>query len=166
VGPGGPVRSRTLAEPVSCVATFTSTVRTDRVAASVTRVTGTMLGRSFVPSFLLQAAPWRAAVLVSTGKEPFAVAVSSDRAGCAAIASSMLGIPEDDLDLAMIDDVLRELANMTAGQLKRELAGEQTLGLPKIQDGETLLAAAGRWSHHILSSDAIQLVVSLTSTIL
>jgi CheY-specific phosphatase CheX len=125
-----------------------------------------MLGRTFTPSYRTQTAPWRVAVLVSIGPVPFVVALSSDRAGCAALASAMLGIPEDDLDLAMIDDVMRELANMTAGQIKRELANEHLLGLPTMQDGDALMSPAANWSHHVLMSDAIQLVVSLTSTIL
>jgi hypothetical protein len=137
---------------------------TDRIARSVSRVTVTMLGRTFHATALTHISPWRVAVLPVPGAKPFAVALSSDRSGCAALASAMLGIAEDELDLEMIDDVLRELANMTAGQLKHDLANDQALGLPKVQDGECLLVAGAGWAHHVLACDAIQLFVSLTSS--
>ena len=41
-------------------------------------------------------------------------------------------MPPAELDAEMIDDSLRELLNMAAGQIKGALAIDQALGLPKV----------------------------------
>jgi hypothetical protein len=136
---------------------------TDRVATCVSRVTSTMLGRTFQPSATPFAVdPWRIAILPIPGARPVTIAISSDRASCVALALAMLSIDEDSLDLDMIDDVLRELANMSAGQFKRELALDQALGLPKIGDVTSLRAPGARWNHHLLVSEQICLLVSIS----
>jgi len=137
----------------------------ERLAASVSRVTGTMLGRTFQPAATTQPPTlWRTVVLPIPGKRPISVALSSDRAGCAALAAAMLGLEEDELDVSMIDDFLRELLNMTAGQIKHELALDAALGLPRIVDGGQTFQLAG-WSHHILDSNSVNLVVSLVTQV-
>jgi CheY-specific phosphatase CheX len=138
----------------------------DRLARSVTRVTATMLGVSFrLIEPVTPVALWRTAVLPIPGARPVSVALSSDRRGCAALASTMLGMAEDDLDVAMIDDFMRELLNMTAGQIKLEMSLNQALGLPRVLDGEALFAAPSRWAHHTLDGNSIHLVVSLIAAI-
>jgi CheY-specific phosphatase CheX len=138
----------------------------ERLAAAVSRVTSAMLGLTFRPAVqTTRPGLWRTAILGIPGARPVTVAMSSDRGGCAALAAAMLGIDEDDLDLAMIDDVIRELVNMTAGQIKAELALDQVLGLPKVMDGEALFGSAHAWTHHIVESNAIILVVSLVPAI-
>lgn len=107
---------------------------------------------------------WRTAVLAIPGPRPLTVALASDRRGCAALASAMLGMDADGLDLAMIDDFMRELLNMTAGQIKLELALDQALGLPRVIDGDAVFTAAP-WAHHVLDSDSISLVVSLVGAV-
>lgn len=137
-------------------------IPSDRVARSVSRVTSTMIGKTFKVSVVQVPNPmWRTVVLPIPGKRPVTVALSSDRSGCAALAAAMLGMDEDDIGVDMIDDFLRELANMTAGQIKSELSLDQALGLPKVRDGDELFAKSGTWVHTILDSDSIQLVVSL-----
>jgi CheY-specific phosphatase CheX len=134
----------------------------DRLARSVTRVTNTMLGLTFHaidPETRVEL--WRTVVLPIPGARPVSVALSSDRRGCAALAATMLGMAEDDLDVSMIDDFMRELVNMTAGQIKRELALDQALGLPRVLDGDTLFAAPRQWTHYVLDGNSIYLVVSL-----
>lgn len=136
---------------------------TERVALCVSRVTSTMLGRTFRASATpFSVDPWRSAILPIPGTAPITIAISSDRASCVALAIAMLSIDEDSLDLDMIDDVLRELANMSAGQFKRELALDQALGLPKICDPASLHAPGARWSHHLLVSEQICLLVSFS----
>lgn len=138
----------------------------DRLARSVSRVTTTMLGKSFrVIDPATPVARWRTAALSIAGTRPVTVALSSDRRGCAALAAAMLGMDEDDLDVAMIDDFMRELLNMTAGQIKSELALDQALGLPRVIDADTVFAASAAWSHHVLDSGSISLVVSLIPAI-
>jgi hypothetical protein len=144
----------------------TDLILSDRIARSVSRVTATMLGLTFrvvVPATPI--ARWRTVVLPIPGVRPVTVALSSDRRGCAALASAMLGMDEDGLDVAMIDDFMRELLNMTAGQLKIELRLDQALGLPRVLDGDLLFASQQAWAHHVLDSDSINLVVSLLSGI-
>jgi len=141
-------------------------ILSDRVARSVSRVTTTMLGLTFrviTPSTPVER--WRTVVLPMPGVRPVTLALSSDRRGCAALASAMLGMDEDGLDLAMIDDFMRELLNMTAGQIKLELRLDQALGLPRVLDGDQLFASQQAWAHHVLDSDSINLVVSLLSGI-
>lgn len=138
----------------------------DRVAQSVSRVTTRMLGLTFRPAIsTMPIERWRTVALSIPGKRPVTVALSSDRRGCAALASAMIGIAEDDLAVDMIDDFMRELVNMTAGQIKTELSLDQALGLPKITDGDTLFAASA-WIHTALDSNSINLVVSILPGIL
>jgi hypothetical protein len=129
-----------------------------RIATSLSRVTSTMLGRTF--EVTTRAAPerWRTAMITTSGATPLAVALSSDRSGCAALAAAMLMVEEDDLELEMIDDFMRELVNMTAGQIKRELALDEALGMPRCVDE---INADLSWTHHVLSSEAISVIVSL-----
>jgi CheY-specific phosphatase CheX len=125
-----------------------------------------MLGRTFKVVVLdTPIERWRTVVLPIPGARPVTVALSSDRRGCAALASAMLGMDEDDLDVAMIDDFMRELLNMTAGQIKLELALDQALGLPRVLDGDELFASPRPWAHHVLDSQSINLVISLLSGI-
>ena len=134
----------------------------DRVAKSVSRVTSRMLGMTFhVAASAFPIEHWRTVVLPIPGKRPISVALSSDRRGCAALASAMLGMAEDDLGVDMIDDFMRELVNMTAGQLKVEMSLDQALGLPKIFDGDKLFTPGSDWTHHILDAESISLVVSI-----
>lgn len=133
----------------------------ERVANSVSRVTTRMLGLTFRPAIsTMPIERWRTVALAIPGKRPVTVAISSDRRGCAALASAMLGMAEDDLGVDMIDDFMRELVNMTAGQIKTELSLDQALGLPKIADAEVLFAGDA-WTHHLLDANSIALVVSI-----
>lgn len=139
----------------------------ERLATSVSRVTTTMLGLTFRPAVeTTRPLLWRTAMLNIPGARPVTVALSSDRRGCAALASAMLGMEEDELDCSMIDDFLRELVNMTAGQIKSELSLDQALGLPRVLDGEPMFDTPGAWTHTILDSNSISLVVSLVPKLL
>jgi len=129
-----------------------------RIASSLSRVTSTMLGRTFEVSTKEPPMRWRTAMLSISGANPVSVALASDRSGCIALAAAMLMIDEDDLELEMIDDFMRELVNMTAGQIKRELSLDEALGMPRCLDE---LSAELTWTHHVLSSESIRLIVSL-----
>jgi len=125
-----------------------------------------MLGRTFrVVDPTTPVDRWRTVALAIPGARPITVALSSDRRGCAALTSAMLGMDEDGLDVAMIDDFMRELVNMTAGQIKRDFALEQALGLPRIVDGDQAFATTVPWAHHVLDSDSISLVISVVDAI-
>jgi hypothetical protein len=113
-----------------------------KLAALVSNVTETMLGLSFAPAEAMAAHPalnWRTAIMLVDGPRPVSVGLSSDEAGCAKLAGAMFGCKAEGVDVGMIDDALRELVNMTAGLLKREMALDQALTVPAIvQDKESL----------------------------
>ncbi len=109
--------------------------KAERLAALVSNVTETMLGISFVPSPQEVAHPaldWRTAIMLVDGPRPVSVGLSSDESGCTKLAAAMFGCKVDAVDLGMVNDALRELVNMTAGLLKREMALDQALTVPRI----------------------------------
>jgi hypothetical protein len=129
----------------------------DRIATSLSRITTPMMGRTFRASTSARPEPWRAGVLRIAGARPLTIALSSDRDGCAKLAAAMLKCDERELELRMIDDFLRELVNMTAGVIRTELRLDQELGLARAGAG---LRTDIAWTHHVLGSESIRLVVS------
>jgi CheY-specific phosphatase CheX len=123
-----------------------------------------MIGRTFRLTRRQLPELWRTAVLNIPGERPMTIAMSSDREGCVTLAAAMLKCEEADLDIGMVDDFMRELVNMTAGQIKAELALDQALGLPRVIDGE-LLENTAAWTHCVLRSETIRIVVSLVAAI-
>jgi hypothetical protein len=106
-----------------------------RLAALVSNVTDTMLGISFAPSFSDEAHPsfnWRTAIMLVDGARPLSVGLSSDEIGCKQVAAAMFGMTPEGVDVGMVDDALRELVNMTAGLIKREMTLDQALTVPHI----------------------------------
>jgi CheY-specific phosphatase CheX len=136
----------------------------DRIATATSRVTHTMIGRTFRLTRRQLPELWRTAMLSIPGERPMTIAMSSDREGCVTLAAAMLKCEEGDLDIAMVDDFMRELVNMTAGQIKAELSLDQALGLPRVIDGE-LLENTAAWTHCVLRSETIRIVVSLVAAI-
>jgi hypothetical protein len=118
----------------------------DKLAALVSSVTETMCGLSFSPAGAPQplSGHWRTAALSIEGKKPIVVALSADPDSCSAIGAAMFGCPADTIDVGMMEDVLRELVNMTAGQIKRVLALDEALGLPRIVTETDLMKAVDR----------------------
>ena len=125
-----------------------------------------MLGLTFrAAAPAIRVERWRTAILPMPGARPVTVALSSDRRGCAALAAAMLGRAEDGLGDELINDFMRELVNMTAGQIKLELSLDQALGLPRMIDGDVLFSSRHEWTHHVLDGDSIHLVVSLLQAV-
>lgn len=121
--------------------------KAERLAALVSNVTETMLGISFAASEGVQAHPslnWRTAIMLVDGPRPVSVGLSSDETGCAKLAAAMFGCKPDGVDVGMMNDALRELVNMTAGLLKREMALDQALTVPKIVDDKDSLEEIAR----------------------
>jgi hypothetical protein len=109
------------------------------LATLVSNVTETMCGISFEPAYgvdPIETTCWRLAVLPFKGLRPIRILLSSDEDGCTGLGSALLGTPGAKLDPSMIDDSLCELLNMAAGQIKRALAVDEELGLPRIVSGE------------------------------
>lgn len=104
------------------------------LAQLVTSVTETMCGITFVPAESNTPSPdcYRMALLPITGVRQLEVTLFSDRTSCESLGSSLFSVAREDIDTSMIEDSLRELLNMAAGQIKQAVAPDHTLGLPKL----------------------------------
>jgi CheY-specific phosphatase CheX len=121
--------------------------KAEKLASLVSNVTETMLGISFAPAAAAPAHPslnWRTAIMLLDGARPVSVGLSSDQAGCTKLAAAMFGCKPEAVDVAMMNDALRELVNMTAGLLKREMALDQALAVPTIVDDKEALGEIAR----------------------
>jgi hypothetical protein len=121
--------------------------KAEKLAALVSSVTETMLGLSFVPAATVTAHPgltWRTAIMLVDGPRPVSVGLSSDESGCTKLAAAMFGCKPDGVDVGMINDALRELVNMTAGLIKREMSLDQALAVPSIIDDKQALEEIAR----------------------
>ncbi len=96
-------------------------------------------------------APFRRAVLPIPGSTPVSVVVTSDKQSCEKLGARLFMVSATAVDVAMMEDTLREIANITAGQVKRAMSLDQALGLPKIVTGEET------WSTSINGSQSITL---------
>ena len=114
------------------------------LAALVCRITETMFGLSFtldddagqrVPPLTPQR-PWRYAELPIEGAHRLLVAIASDEPGCRALGGALFACADAALDSSMVDDSMRELANVVAGQVKMAMGLDQHLGLPSIGHGD------------------------------
>jgi CheY-specific phosphatase CheX len=109
----------------------------------VNSVTGTMMNLKFAlakgPTLR---APFRRAVLPIPGATPVSVVVTSDKQSCEKLGARLFMVSPQSVDTTMMEDTLRELANITAGQVKRAMSLDQALGLPKILTGEESWSAA------------------------
>jgi CheY-specific phosphatase CheX len=99
----------------------------------VNSVTTTMMNVKFalVPQTQL-IAPFRRAVLPIPGLQKIAVVVTGDEPSCAKLGARLFMVTPAEVDVSMMEDTLRELANITAGQVKRAMAIDSALGLPRI----------------------------------
>jgi hypothetical protein len=137
----------------------------DKLAALVSSVTETMCGLSFAAAGAPEGftPQWRTAALAIGGAKPILVALSADQASCSAIGAAMFGCPADTIDSGMAEDVLRELVNMTAGQIKRVLMLDEALGLPRIMTETDLMKAVDppQICNTPLSAGGVKLVLSI-----
>lgn len=121
----------------------------ERLAHLVSNITQVLLGITFEPDLQHQVPPaelrWRASLLPIPGARPLSVGLCSDEAGCRALAAAMFQESREKVDEGMIDDALKELSNMAAGQLKASLGIDQALGLPQVLHGfDHLLTGNGQ----------------------
>ena len=124
----------------------------DKMASLVSNVTETMLGISFEA---VSASPeprlkWRTALLGIAGQHPLTVGLSSDEPGCKRLGAAMFQCPDDTVDPSMVDDSLCELVNMTAGLLKGTLSLDQSLGLPKVVQGNDARVEQAHRGPHVI----------------
>jgi hypothetical protein len=110
----------------------------DVLARLVSKVTGTMCGITFEPSNEHNPSPdlcWRVATLPIKGSRPLRVAMCSTEQAGKALGAALFQCTPSDLDQTMVDDALRELLNMAAGQISAVMKLDQALGLPEIIPG-------------------------------
>ncbi|MDP1826367.1 MAG: chemotaxis protein CheX [Archangium sp.] len=105
----------------------------DSLTSMVNSVTTTMMNVKFAlvrqPGLVT---PFRRAVLPIPGVVPLAVVVTGDEESCKKLGGRLFSVEPKDVDVSMMEDTLRELANITAGQVKRAMAIDAALGLPRI----------------------------------
>lgn len=86
--------------------------------------------------------PFRRAVLpIQAPSRKLAVVVTGDEPSCQKLGARLFSTAVKDVDVSMMEDTLRELANITAGQVKRAMAIDCALGLPRIVVGSQPWAA-------------------------
>lgn len=138
------------------------------LAQLVSNVTKTMCGISF--SAVTHESPsselcWRVASLPITGRRPLQVVLSSSQRGCTALGAALFSCDPKTLDDGMLEDSLRELLNMAAGQIKGALALDEALGLPEIvagADGGAKCARALQKGVVLRSDDDLGLVICVS----
>jgi hypothetical protein len=124
----------------------------DTLASMVNSVTTTMMNIKF--RLVSKPSPidtFRRAILPIPGTVPVSVVIASDKASCHQLGARLFMVTPQDVDLSMIDDTLRELANITAGQVKRAMSLDQALGLPRI------VGAAEKWTSAVADEQSIYL---------
>jgi hypothetical protein len=116
------------------------------LARLVSNVTGPMCGKTFAPASEHargQSICGRMFLLPLQGKRDINIILSSDAAGSEALGAAMFGRPPQQLTRQMVDDAIRELLNMVAGQVQKHLKIDQPLGLPRPISLAELTAAVG-----------------------
>ena len=140
----------------------------ETLAKLVSRVTSTMCGITFEPSTEHNPSPdlcFRVATLPIRGKRPLRVSLCSTEPAGKALGAALFQCTASALDQTMVDDALRELLNMAAGQIKGAMALDEALGLPRIVSLEELAAGAdgGRPPGLVLRSQgALDVVIWVT----
>ena len=108
----------------------------EQLATMVSAVTEMMLGFAFtVGKGNVSPEYWRA-VRLGFGEDGPIITFATDPDSCTALASAMFAMDESELEPEMIDDSLKELVNMAAGQIKAALGIDEPLGLPHLLDEE------------------------------
>lgn len=141
------------------------------LAALVSSVTQTMCGVSFSAQNRDLNEPyqaWRVCLLTIPGKRPIRVVLTSDEAGAAALGAGMLGMPAEELAPDMVEDSLKELLNMAAGQIKRALSLDQPLGLPKVAtllEGVAICEQAAKKGIVLRSNSDLSMLIWITEDV-
>jgi hypothetical protein len=104
------------------------------LARLVSNVTETICGTKFAPADDLargQSICGRMVLLPIPGPRDITVVLSCDTGGGRALGAALRGCSPAQLTQPMIDDAIKELLNMVAGQIQIALDIDQPLGLPR-----------------------------------
>ncbi|HKA91643.1 MAG TPA: hypothetical protein VKE22_28465 [Haliangiales bacterium] len=130
------------------------------LALLISKVTLTMARMGFLAApCRIGRRPIGRTALVALGDGAWTVGLSCDRLSLERLCAALLVGTGLQADEALRDDALRELANMTAGQIKGVLCPDKTLGLPRLMDGAP--PPDGSWRRVCLHSDDVEVVLWL-----
>lgn len=102
----------------------------------VNSVTTTMMDVKFALAPRTQMVEaFRRAVLPIPGPVPVSVVVTGDESSCKKLGARLFSLSAAQVDVLLMEEMLRELANITAGQVKRAMSIDAALGLPRIVKG-------------------------------
>jgi len=114
----------------------------DEIAVLVSNVTEAMCGAKFAPWDPLargESLSGRMVLMPLIGPRPIRIALACDGRGSRALAAAMFHCAPAEITPGRIDDAIRELLNVVAGQVQRKLRIDQALGMPR----STTLAELG-----------------------
>ncbi len=136
----------------------------DTLTKLVNSVTTTMIKVKFSQTDPAAAkAGFRRAVLVIPGSQPVSVELSCDEESGHKLVHKFFGVDSIHDKRDLLDDALSELANITAGQVKRAMSIDQALGLPQVFDGGTTAPPSGNRVTLRADIDDIHLDVQITT---
>lgn len=110
------------------------------IARNMLSLPGAVIGE---PGALAQTKDMIGAHIPIVGAQAFELSLFSTRAGCAALATAVLGMNAEELPPGTIPDAIGEIVNMLSGGVKRRLSGlggDLELGLPVFVNGNVELA--------------------------
>lgn len=141
---------------------FVAALDEHRLAKLVSNVTTSICGINFSLAKPVEGDFWIAASLPIAGGSHINVGLCSDETCSRALAAGMLQMAPNQLDRALIEDTLREILNMVAGQVKTALSLDQALGLPTIVNAADVKKSFALESRRIgLSSGSLALTLML-----
>jgi hypothetical protein len=106
----------------------------DEIAKLVSGVTETMCGARFAawdPLARGESLSGRMVLMSLVGPRPIRIALACDAQGSRALAAAMFQCAPAEVTPARIDDAIRELLNVVAGQVQRSVGINQPLGMPR-----------------------------------
>lgn len=106
----------------------------EEIAGLVSIATEAMCGAKFAPWDPLargESLSGRMVVMAMAGARPIRIALACDSRGSRALAAAMFRCAPADATPEQIDDAIRELLNVVAGQVQRKLKIDQSLGMPQ-----------------------------------
>jgi hypothetical protein len=123
----------------------------ETLANMVNEATQMMFGMPVVfggdcPPTLPDVADGHTVIVPLIGDPLYLVTAKSTAVGGLALATMMFECAPGEADASMIEDSLRELTNILAGQLKSFIAQEHQIGLPSRLEDDSTLAGSSRWA--------------------
>jgi chemotaxis phosphatase CheX-like protein len=118
----------------------------ESLASLVTSVTATMCDVKFNPWDPMargESLAGKMVLLPLEGERKISIVLAYDVRGGRALASKLFRLAPDQLSSDLIDDAVRELLNMVAGQVSRSLKIDQRLGLPRPTNMAEIAAEGG-----------------------